>query len=329
MASNSKKSPKKTLSEYPDIWKKRVLAFVCRLDSDIKLKEWCEEQGLNYSSARDWINEDAIKQATLDIGEMSGFVDSADIDLVSCSIREISKKIEEAREAEKKRVPSAYMSILPPEEQEVYQSLRSVGLDLREEIAFCRLQIHRAKRNQVTQDNLIKTGRAQDSLGLAEISDKDEESEDSDGPSSKISSSTKKAFVDWDKVIQRLGQLLNSFVATQIKLEYGENLTSNERKDAIARVLKRVSSEQISALDAGFILSSVGIERLPLPLELKIKEELSLYEPPVSTDPGVNRDQVNQEAKKLKAKQAAEKEAFLEERNKQLDAVIKRSKEEG
>ncbi len=304
-----KKTPSQ-LHQYPDKWKRLLLNYVRRENQDQGLKAWCESNGLNYSTARDWIRPDTIKQALLEEAALRGVVGEDAESLKALDFNDIADRIDKMRECRKKDVPSIYLDVLPPEEQRIYMEMHATGLDLRNEITFARYQLRRAKHAQIKSDSNIGGGKEQDNLILVE--DSTEKGE------------VKKA-TDWDTIEQRLLQTIGSLVGAQVKIEFGERLTSDERTDVLARTLRQFTSEKISAFEAGLVLSAAGIERIPVALDLKIKDELKLYEPPPSTDPGVTREQVLTLASQIKEQQEKERETFLKERQAEVQQIISES----
>lgn len=293
------------LSTFPSIWKDRLFAYIRRNDCSKNLRGWCAEQGIVYSTARNWITPHAMKLAMM---ELSVSVQAINSDLNTCSVEELSEEVIRRRTGENNDIPRIYKDILPDHEKKVFESLYAAGLNLKQEIAIVRLQIYRSKKLQIHQDESLAK-EDDKAMTLVALDKQNNESKETC------------RLIDHDVSINRFGSLLCKMAETQAKIERTEHLTSEEEADVMSQVLKQVMSEQITAVNAGIILNSCGIRRIPVSLELKIREELKLFEPPVSNNPGVNGDDVVREAALLETQQEEAKHLFLQDRHSELESL--------
>ncbi len=308
----------KDIAHYPDEWKYRLLAFTTRKDQLQGLKAWCDENDVSYSTARDWITDNAVESMALEIGGVSAFVGSDEKGLSACSATELINNLALRSSREKSTIPSAYLDILPEDEQEVFKEMHLAGLDLRGELTFIRYQMRRAKKYQLEQEAHVKAGEAENALVLVEKTTSD--GYDADGKPTD-NTTEKRVLSDWDTVIQRLGQLYASIATAQQKIEFGERLSADERADVMSRTLRRVISGEITALEAGYLLNAAGIERIPVPLELKIKEELALLGDDFGERPVNPQHRIDEEKRRRAEERAVATEEFRRQRERELEEL--------
>ena len=296
-------------------WRELLFSFVQRQDQTQKLKPWCEDNDIAYGTARAYFSPSNIKSAIAYIATLQESAKNPEDDLSDCSIAELMEAFEVARTGKKRKKPeSIYLEVLPEQEKEAFQRIWDSGMDLRGEIALIRFQIYRAKKAQTAQEKAIEDGKPDESLSLVEKKEGTVTIDGTDCPTSE----NKYTLGDWDTVIQRLGQLLSSLMSLQVKIEFGERLTADEQADIISRVTKMVDSDTMTAVQGSMALSSAGVKNIPLPLDLKMREELSLMGDVYGDRVGDPQDKIEEEIARRKAERDEITSEFLAKREAEL-----------
>jgi len=317
------------LDQLPALWREHIFNFVTRKDQDQTLKEWCYENEIVYNTARTYFTQNNRDSAIAYLSKLQDETgDNASFDAISdamllsdCSLTEFLDSYNDARTIEKTVKPETiYLEAVSESERPAFQRIWDSGMDLKGEIALYRYQLYRAKLAQTKQDEIEEGERGKALILIeqkrnAQIDHSDENAELEQGEENKY------ALVDWDRVIHSLGQLIAKLMSIQYKIDYGQKLTNNEQTSVISRVIKMIDSESMTAVQGSMALASVGIKDIPLPVELKMREELQLMGDVFGERVNNPQDRIDEEKFKRKATRDEYTEEFLEKRAAELEEL--------